>query len=262
MPLDPLPKRLVEELGEDLGGIAVRVVESFSSTAINRGSALSRLPANLTLNVDGSVRVDDRNRGETAPASIDELFTLLDNIIQISGRNNNVAWFKEDANGEKKIPFVRYGQEEETQTPYIAFQVQWGKPGAFGKGPEMSPTARQRNPILRDVVMDPENSDSEIFIFSHRFDYWIELEVAADTAKEADRIRSWVETTIANNMWYLKYSGIVEFLFSERLADTAKKIEGKSLHCRPLKYYVQTEQLSWYRLQTLKELCLTLKVST
>ncbi len=262
MPLDPLPERLVRELGEATGGIAIDVVESFKGSAINTGSKLERLPGNLILGKDGSVRVKDRNRGATCPASIDELFTLLDNVIQINARNNDVAWLQEDGQGQKRVPFVRYGQEEEMQTPFIAMQVQWGKPGAFGKGKEMAPSARQRNPILRDVVMDPHNVDSEIFIFTHRFDYWIELEVGGSTAKEADMIRSWLETTLANNMWYLKYSGIVEFLFSERLADTTRKIEGKTLHCRPLKYYVQTEQLSWYRLQTLKELCLTLQVET
>lgn len=254
--LNELPERLVKELGEEAGGLAVKVVEG--SIMADR-SKLKRLPDGMILSRDGAIRFD-KSRGATQCPSIDMVFQLIDNVIQTNARNNNVAWLTEDDKGVKRIPFVPWGTEDNMQAPYITYRVLRTLPGAFGKGPEMAPNTRQRNTALRDIVPDPEHPDSEIFIYAHRFDHQIELEVGGLTAHEVDKLRSWLETTLVTNMWYLKYSGVVEFLFSERLADQTRKIEGKSLHCRPLKYFVQTEQLSWYRLNTLKELCLQLTI--
>jgi len=257
MGLNNLPESLVKELGEERSNLMISVIEGIKQES----SKLERLPANMTLLKDGSVKLGE-GRGNTKFATIRDLFTLIQNILNATGRRNKVSWLVENANGEKVIPFVRYGQEEELQAPCVVFKVNKGTPGAFGKGPEHSPSARQRNPALKTVIADPEQADSEIYIMGQRFDYWIEIDVQAETAHEADRMLSWVESALSTNMWYLKYSGVLEFLFSERKADNTKNVESRRIHCRPLNYYVQLEHLSWYRLGVLKDLCLTLELAT
>lgn len=254
--LEDLDPKLKQELDASYDEVKASIIDGFSFGKNN----LKRLPENMSLLTDGTIVFNKKNKGETAPASIDDLFKLIDTVFQIAARNNDVKWLIEDSDGQKKIRFVRYGSEDELQSPTITFKVMWGKPGAFGKGPEMNPSHKQRNPILREIVEDPERAGEEIFILSQRYDYHIELEISASTAKEADSVRRWVEVTIAQNLWYFKYSGIVEFYFSERLADTTRNLEGKSLHCRSLKYFVQTEELSWYRSQILRELYLTVNL--
>lgn len=261
MPLDPLPQSIIDELGDERTEILVKVISDIKGSTINRGSSLEQLPPGMVLGTNGEVAFkNDRGIGPTS--DINGTFVLIDNVLQTNARNQKVEWAKEDSDGVERVRFVRYSVDDELETPCIVMRVLRGTPGAFGRGPEMGPNTQIRAPALRAVVKDPRDPDSEIYINSQRLDYHIELCACAQTSLEADKLRKWLETTIDNNLWYFKYSGITQFLFSERMADETRKVEGKELHCRPLKYFVSTQTLSWQSLGVLKELCLTLSLSS
>ena len=261
MALRDIAPEVLERLDPARAAVLVRVLDEMNVGGVTVGpTKLNPLPPNIRLNNDGSIsfRTD---RGYGPPVSIDGVFESINNVLQTTSRKQKLSWAHVDGGtGEPMIRFVRYGVEEDMETPCIGWRVVRGVDGAFGSGKEMTPSHHQRVHVLREIVPDPTDVKSEVYIFSHRYDYHVELTVYAQTAHEADKIRSWLEDTISNNLWYFKYSGVTQFLFSERLADTYKIANNKKFHCRPLKFFISVEKLSWYSLAMLQEICLDLNI--
>jgi hypothetical protein len=251
--LKSLPEEVQAVLDDNQFNYKLNIIENFKSTKYK--SQLNPLPNALSLGPDGEVYLRKRDNSLGPSASIDGVFTILDNLFTESLKtSNNTSMFNRDADGNKYIKFVRYMPDAELELPCIVWKVTMGKPGAFGQGTEMNATAEQRKPFYRETVPDPDNPDRKILVFSQRKDYYIELCVCAKNAHQADEVRAWMEKTIENNGWYFKLHGLNDFLWSERLSDQVRVSESVPIYCRANKYYVSTTTLSWISEKTLDTL--------
>lgn len=254
--LKPLPEEVQAVLSDKEFNYKVGLLESLKGSQTK--SKLDPLPNALTIGPDGEIYLRKRDNTLGPAASIDGVFTILDNLFKQSLKDySNVSFASKDANGSKYINFVRHMPDKELELPCIVWKVLWGKPGAFGQGVEMNATAEQRKPFYRETVADPDNIDKKILVFSQRKDYHIELCVCGRNAHQSDEIRSWMEKVIENNGWYFKLHGLNEFLWSERLSDQTRLIESVPIYCRPNKYYVSTTTLSWISENTLDSLIIS-----
>lgn len=258
--MNNIPEVLIKDLTEAESELFLKTVEEWNnsrSRQINNGILLQD-GYKIRINDDGSVTKLDE-KGKAISSSIDDLFYLLDNIFKNSIKINPKKWMSRDEKEKLSVNFSMAYQEKEPKTPSITYRVISGQPGAFGRGPENSPTTRQRDKILIESVSDPNDINNQYYIFNSSSDFHIEISTYGKTPEEADKVRRWVEDSIQSNIWYLKYSGIRSFFFSQRLSDNKIEIGEDIIHQRTLKYFVMINELSWTSLQKLRQLILTVR---
>lgn len=256
--LQALPPSILADLNDSQQMMVVNILEKLMERD-PQISRLKQLPPDLILNDNGEVMFKTTNRGNTSSNGIDSVFTMIGDVIDTSVRAMKPSWALQE-DGSYRLRYVKHTVDKALSLPCVSFQVISTEPGAFGAGKEGSPTARIRKPFFRQAYPDPKNIDSEVLIFSMRYDSEIELLVQASTSEEVDIIRSWLEDIITHNIWYFINSGVQNFLFQKRSADYTKDIDNTNVYCRPLRYFLMTEKLSWYSLFTLKELVLNLEI--
>jgi hypothetical protein len=254
--LKPLTDKLESYMDESQ--LEIRILEEMRSTTGGvPPSSLVHRPGNLILRNDGGIDFLDK-RGETIPCPSESgVFILVGNVLDAAAPRYKVSWLDPHTD---KVRYVRSFVKEQNEVPCVVFSVKYRKPGQFSKGSMGNATTRILKPTIVTTIDDPEYSNSQIHIMSQFYDSEINLTVVALTNEEADKMLSWVEEMIAQNLWYFKHSGINEFHFKERNEDSHELIGEQTVYKRTLTYFVQYEKLSWYSSATLRKLILKLQV--
>lgn len=245
--LNPLSKQLQSDLSTAQKNFIVEVLEK--NELLNKVTEAA--PSNLILEPGGKAILkleNDKIRINT----IYEVMGLLQEVINFATVSLKPSWL----NNERLIiqrPIINV----ESETPNVVFKVLDGKPGAAGTGAVNAPSRRMVTPILVGKYIDPKDDTSEIYLYGQRFDYNISLSVYGKTAHEADLLKEWIMDIIKVYLWYVKYSGVLDFVFVEELGDDTEALR----HKRTIKYAVSIEKLSWSSFFVLKEIALKIVTS-
>lgn len=246
--LNPLTPQLLKDLSEAQQTTLVTIMESE-----NLGNVvLQPIPNNIILEPGGRAIVKLQNE-RFKVNTIYEVMEILQQVIDMATSTMKPAWLNND-----RLIIQRPIINVESETPAIIFKVLDGKPGAAGSGPVNSPSRRMVTSILLGKYIDPQDDSSEVYIYGQRLDYNIGLSVYAKTAHEADQIKEWIADIIKTYLWYVKYSGVLDFTFVEDTGDDTEALR----HKRTLKYAVSIEKLTWTSILVLKQIILQITPSS
>lgn len=246
--LKPLSPSLMDDLNEAQQDMLATLIEHAEVSK----EELQQFPNNISLEAGGRVVYKLRN-GKVAPQDVYDVMTVLQEVINLAVRTMKPSWLSDD-----KLLIQRPDMLAESETPALVFKVIDGKPGAAGSGAVNSPSRRMVSPILRGRYIDPTDRVGEVYVYGQRFDYNISLSVYAKTAHEADILKEWIADIIKAFIWYVRYSGVVDFTFVQELSDDMESVKQK----RTLQYAVSIEKLTWSSFFLLKQIVLELSTSS
>lgn len=246
--LEPLSKNLLSDLNEAQKQMAVEILES--QQLLSQETKL--FPNNIVLDASGKAFSTLPEKNKLKANSIYDVMEVLQQILDMATNTMKPSWL----NNERLI-IQRPVINVESQTPAIVFAVSDGKPGAAGSGPVNAPSRRMVVPILLGRYIDPKDDSSEVYLYSQRFDYNIKLSIYGKTAHEADILKEWIMDIIKVYLWYVRYSGVLDFTFVQENGDDTESLR----HKRTLQYAVSIEKLTWSSFFVLKEFILKLSPS-
>lgn len=246
--LKPLSPSLMDDLTLAQQDMLATLIEN---AEINK-EELQQFPNNISLEAGGRVIYKLRN-GKVAPQDIYDVMEVLQEVLNLAIKTMKPSWLNDD-----KLLIQRPDILVESETPAIVFKIMDGKPGAAGTGAVNSPSRRMVTPILRGRYIDPADRSGEVYVYGQRFDYNISLSIYAKSAHEADILKEWVADIIKAFIWYVRYSGVVDFTFVQELSDDMEAVKQK----RTLQYAVSIEKLTWSSFFLLKQIVLELSTSS
>lgn len=246
--LKPLSPGLMDDLNEAQQDLLATLIEN----AEIHKEQLQQFPNNISLESGGKV-IYKLHNGKVAPQDIYDVMIVLQEVIDLAIKTMKPSWLN-----DSKLLIQRPDILAESETPALVFKVMDGKPGAAGTGTVNSPSRRMVAPILRGRYIDPADRSSEVYIYGQRFDYNISLSVYAKTAHEADILKEWIADIIKAFVWYVRYSGVVDFTFVQEMSDDMEAVKQK----RTLQYAVSIEKLTWSSFFLLKQIVLELSTSS
>lgn len=246
--LNPLSSQLLQDLNEAQLGALVSIMESENIT----NAEIQSMPSNIVLEPNGRAIVKLSNE-RLKVNTIYEVMEVLQQVIDLATSTMKPSWLNND-----RLIIQRPIINVESETPAIVFYVSDGKPGAAGSGPVNSPSRRMVTSLLIGKYVDPTDDSSEVYLYGQRLDYNINISVYAKTAHEADQIKEWIADIIKTYLWYVKYSGVLDFAFVEDTGDDTEALR----HKRTLKYAVSIEKLTWTSILTLKQIILQITPSS
>jgi hypothetical protein len=243
--LDPLSSKLLKDLSEAQKNVAISIMENNSLLAKDQ----EQFPKNLILEPNGKATVCLPGSNKKRVTTIYEVMNVLQEIMDMANKTMQPSWI----NNERLIiqrPIINV----ESESPAVVFKVTDGKPGAAGQGPVNAPSRRMVTPLLLGRYIDPKDDSSEVYVYSQRFDYNIKISIYAKTAHEADIIKEWMADIIKVYLWYVRYSGVLDFTFVNESGDDTESFR----HKRSLHYAVSIEKLTWSSFFVLKDFVLNL----
>jgi hypothetical protein len=243
--LNPLSSKLLKDLSEAQKNIAISIMENNSLLSKDQ----ERFPDNLILEDNGKATVCLPGSNKKRVTTIYEVMNVLQEIMDMANRSMKPSWVNND-----RLTIQRPIINVESETPAVVFKVTDGKPGAAGQGPVNSPSRRMVTPLLLGRYIDPKDDSSEVYLYSQRFDYNIKISVYGKTAHEADIIKEWMADIIKVYLWYVRYSGVLDFTFVNESGDDTESLR----HKRSLHYAVSIEKLTWSSFFVLKDFVLNL----
>ena len=246
--LKPLSPSLMDDLTLAQQDMLATLIEN---AEINK-EELQQFPNNISLEAGGRVIYKLRN-GKVAPQDIYDVMEVLQEVLNLAIKTMKPSWLNDD-----KLLIQRPDILVESETPAIVFKIMDGKPGAAGTGAVNSPSRRMVTPILRGRYIDPADRSGEVYVYGQRFDYNISLSIYAKSAHEADILKEWVADIIKAFIWYVRYSGVVDFTFVQELSDDMEAVKQK----RTLQDAVSIEKLTWSSFFLLKQIVLELSTSS
>jgi hypothetical protein len=245
--LEPLTPNLLKELSDSQKDFLVDILEK--SNLLEKPA--ETFPTGVTLDPSGKVYVKITDSKKKAQ-DIYDVMGVLQEVINMALQTMKPSWMKDE-----KLIIQRPTIAVESETPAIVFRILDGKPGAAGTGAVNSPSRRMVAPILIGKYIDPKDDTSEVYLYGQRFDYNISLSVYAQTAHEADILKEWLADIIKIYLWYVRYSGVLDFTFVQEFADELEALK----HKRTLQYAVSIEKLNWSSFFLLKQIAIQLTTS-
>lgn len=242
--LDPLSKALQNDFTESQKEFFLDLLQKSDVL----GAEIKPIPPAINLEDNNKALVKMEN-GKNRVQSIYEVMNVLQEVIDLACQTMKPSWLNND-----RLIIQRPIINVESEQPAIVFKVLDGKPGAAGSGPVNSPSRRMVTPIIKGRYIDPKDSASEIYIYGQRLDYNIGISVYGKTAHEADILKEWVEDIIKTYLWYVRYSGVLDFTFVEDSGDETEALR----HKRTLRYAVSIEKLTWSSFFILKQIIIKL----
>jgi hypothetical protein len=246
--LKPLTANLLDDLNESQKAFLVSMLEK--NNILETG--VETFPTNVILDPGGKALLKLENE-KIAPQDIYDVMSILQNVINMAIKSFKPSWLNDN-----KLLIQRPEIMVESETPSIVFKVVDGKPGAAGTGPVNSPVRRMVTSILKGRYIDPKDRASEVYLYGQRFDYNINLSIYAKTAHEADILKEWIADIIRTYIWYVRYSGVLDFTFVQELSDDMESTRQK----RTLQYAVSIEKLTWSSFFILKQIAIELSTSS
>jgi hypothetical protein len=117
------------------------------------------------------------------------------------------------------------------------------EPGMFAQGTVFESKTKQRKPLLRDEIEDPDNPGYRRAILGQWYDNMLRLTCWARTNKAANARSLWLETVMEEYAWFFVYSGASRVIYDGRGPEETITIDGSKVYGRSLDYFVRTEKL-------------------
>ncbi len=240
-----MSKKLLEELNAVERNIMVGILEKNDLLG-----DIQPIPPEIRLEPGGKAVVMNEQKAKVT--DIYNVMEVLQDIVNFSIDSSKPSWLNDN-----KLTIQRPNEYVESENPSIVYKVLDGKPGAAGVGPVNQPIRRMVTPILIGKYNDPKDDTSEVYIYGQRFDYNINLSIYGKTAHEADILKEWLMDIIKTYLWYVRYSGVLDFVFVQ---DNGDELES-GRHKRTIQYAISIEKITWSSFFLLKEFILKLSTS-
>lgn len=193
----------------------------------------------------------ERMRQPKAARDIEGLYELIDAVLQDKQNAEGIV-------SEQQLEFTEEYPTDDLRIERITFSLQHRQPGSISGGKPYNSDVQELKPHVRDISPDPNNAGYMLVTTGQKFESRIVLTCWAKTNKRANYRARWLEDTLREYNWFVRYQGIEEFLFMEQQEDLLLELDGKAntLKGRPLIYYARTERLGHVSEPTLRRLVL------
>lgn len=192
-----------------------------------------------------------RLRSPLPATDVDGFFNLVGKAIEEQQRIEGV-----------KVPII-YSEEmpeadDNLKGEVITYSIKSRLPGTFEAIQQSlamdNRRIRNRRPLLREIIEDPEHPGTKIYTYGLEFDNIVCFNLWAKTNKTANLRAMWFEDLIEKWRWYFEASGIKRVNYEGRAEDKRLSPDNIKLACRPLMYYVRTEKITVVSEYTLRSL--------
>lgn len=162
-----------------------------------------------------------------------------------------------NASEEAKIRVTYEKPDTDQDLETISICLAQRDPGMFAQGSPMSggTKVKNRRPLLRDILDDPDNPGYKRAVFGFFYDNIVRLTCWARTAKVANERALWVEDVMEEYTWFFVFSGANRVLYDGRRAEVVHDIKGNRFYGRPVDYFVRTEKLRNVSQKVLEQIC-------
>jgi hypothetical protein len=221
---DILPEELTTAQGIVIDDILHQYSQEFSDSIGNRGT---NLPP------------EERLRQPKPAQDIDGFTDLVMRIIEEQQNSEEVLL-------KNRVKFLQDFPPGDIETEIITFGLLRRLPASMSQGQHFNQNVREVKPHIRGIEDDPTRPGYKVITLGQRFENEIVFTCWAKTNKQANRRARWLEDTLRNWTWYLRYEGIVDYYFLGQDEDIVLKLDGTEnvLMGRPMRYWVMTERLS------------------
>lgn len=196
----------------------------------------------------------ERLRTPYPAKDLNEFFPLLAKVMEIQQHQDGITEpillteempdFDDNLTGER----ITYSLAK--RLPGVIEQVSQGLAG-------MERRIRNRKPLLREVIPDPDNAGLNIYIFGQEFDNFVDFTIWSRTNKVANERAVWFENLMEEWRWYFEVSGIKMVSLEERGTDIRLSPENRKVVGRPFRYFIRTEKITVTREATLREIAIS-----
>lgn len=181
----------------------------------------------------------DRLRQPKPAQDIDGFTDLVMRVIQEQQNS-------EDVPAKNRVRFLQDFPPDNVETEIITFGLFRREPSSMSQGQPFNKKRIELKPRVRGIELDPTRPGYAVVTLGQRFENELIFTCWAKTNKQANRRARWLEDTLRDWTWYIRYEGIQDFFFLGQDKDQVLTLDGTKnvLMGRPLRYYVRTERMS------------------
>lgn len=221
---DILPEELTTEQGIVIDEILHEFDQDFVDNIGNRGMNLP---------------IEERLRQPKPAQDIDGFTDLVMRVIEEQQNSEEVPL-------KNRVKFLQDFPPGGIETEIITFGLLRRNPASMSQGQHFNQRVREVKPHIRGIENDPTRPGYKVVTLGQRFENELVFTCWAKTNKQANKRARWLEDTLRNWTWYIRYEGVTDFYFLGQDEDMVLKLDGTEnvLMGRPMRYWVMTERLS------------------
>jgi len=125
---------------------------------------------------------------------------------------------------------------------------------------QYTPEFKERKPRHRATIRHPERPDEWIDLFGQMFDIWVEFDVYAASAEEADEIAEELDDFLFIYKGFFKAHGVHEIMFYAQLQDKVITDYKYPIACRPIQYTMRFEKITPLFLNQIRQMLVQAEV--
>lgn len=198
-----------------------------------------------------NARSIDRTTTPGPSKNIVEVMELIRQaIIDYESRTN--------VNQDAKVHLTYEKPDREAELEAISISLAVREPGMYSQGRPGEGKIKNRRPVLREHVDDPDNPGYKRAVLGYFYDNTLRLTCWARTSKQANLRALWLEDVMEEYTWFFVYSGVNRIFYDRRREEITHEVEGNKIYGRPIDYFVRTEKLRNVSQKTLEEIVVNL----
>jgi len=204
---------------------------------------VERIMDNFANNVlEPSTRYPNDGKRLRQPKPAQDIDGFTDLVLRVIQEQQNL----DEVPLANRVKFIQDFSPDDLETEIITFGLLRRMPSSMSQGQHYNQKVREVKPRIRGIDDDPTRPGYKIVTMGQKFENEILLTCWAKTNKQANKRARWLEDTLRNWTWYIRYEGVEDFYFLGQDEDLALKIDSTNnvLMGRPMRYYVRTERLS------------------
>lgn len=147
------------------------------------------------------------------------------------------------ATQDSKVDVVYEKPDKDMNLETISISFTSRAPGAYSQGAPLRGDVKNRKPLLRELIEDPDNPGYKMAVLGFFYDNVLTLTAWARTNKQANERALWIENLMEEYAWFFVHSGVNRILFNGWRKNEVLEINGNKYYGRPIDYFVRTERL-------------------
>lgn len=192
------------------------------------------------------------------PGNTKDIFEVLD-LIQIAikdyeSRNHSAK--------DAQIDVIYEKPDKPIEVETISLAVVSRVPGMYAQGKPGDTGVKNRRPILREMIDDPDNPGYKRAVLGFFYDNVLRLTCWAKTNKAANDRAIWLENLMEEYDWFFVWSGVNRLLYESWRTSEVIDIVNSRYYGRPIDFFVRTEKLINVSEKTLEQICIKFGVKT
>ena len=198
--------------------------------------------------------VPDRTRTPGTAKDIVEVMELVEKVIRDYETRTH-------ATNDSIVNITYEKPDKPIETETISMQVISRVPGMYGRGSPGESNTKNRRPLLRESLDDPDNPGYKRLVLGFFYDNTLRLTCWAKTNKQANKRALWLETVMEEYDWFFVYSGVNRLLYESWRTNEVIDISGNRYYGRPIDFFVRTEKLLNVTEKILEQIIFRLAIS-